>query len=429
MSVTVSTLPNGLRVLTDAMPQLETTALGIWVGSGSRHESAAQHGLSHFLEHMAFKGTRRRSARAIAEEIESAGGDLNAGTSTEQTAYYARVLAADTGLALDILADILTDSTFDPVEMNREKGVVIQEIAAVEDTPDDLVFEMLTRTAYPGQAIGRPILGTPDSVGSFTRDAIADYVASHYGAGNMVVAAAGAVDHGRFLDDVAKHLSAVPAVSHRPAAPARYQGGDAREKRRLEQAHITVAFDAFSFHDPRHYAAHIFSHAAGGGMSSRLFQTLREERGLAYSIYSFDWTYEDTGLFGFYAATSAAQVAELMPVALDCLADATETLTDAEVARAKAQLKVSLLTALESSSARAEQIARQHMAFGRTIPRAEIIAKVDAITLADAKAAGAAMLASVPTVAALGPVSKVPTPDRIADRLIGLARRPAREHA
>ena len=417
MSVTVSTLPNGLRILTDAMPQLETTALGIWVGSGSRHETDAQHGLSHFLEHMAFKGTSRRSARAIAEEIESAGGDLNAGTSTEQTAYYARVLAEDTGLALDILADILTDSSFDPVEIDREKSVVIQEIASVEDTPDDLVFEMLTRTAYPDQAIGRPILGTPETVGSFTRDAIADYVASQYGAANMIVAAAGAVDHERFRDDVARHLSDLAPTPHRPALPARYVGGQAREKRRLEQAHITVAFEAYSFRDPRHYAAHIFSHAVGGGMSSRLFQTVREDRGLAYAIHSFDWTYEDTGLFGFYAATSAAQVAELMPVALDCLAETTETLTEVEVERAKAQLKVALLTALESSSARAEQIARQHMAFGRIIPRQEIIAKVDAITLADAKAIGSAILASPPTVAALGPVGKVPEPDRIAARL------------
>ena len=304
---------------------------------------------------MAFKGTRRRSARAIAEEIESAGGDLNAATSTEQTAYYARVLAADTPLALDILADILTDSSFEAAELDREKQVVIQEIAAVEDTPDDLVFEMLTRTAYPDQAIGRPILGTPETVSGFTRGAIETYLGSQYGAGNMIIAAAGAVDHERFLADVSSHFGQIIATPHLQAAPARYKGGDTREKRRLEQAHITVAFKAYSFRNPRHYAAHIFSHAVGGGMSSRLFQTVREERGLAYAIHSFDWTYEDTGLFGFYAATSAAHVPDLMPVALDCLAEATENLTEAEVSRAKAQLKVSLLTALESSSARANK--------------------------------------------------------------------------
>ena len=276
---------------------------------------------------------------------------------------------------------------------------------------------MLTRTAYPDQAIGRPILGTPETVSGFTRGAIETYLGSQYGAGNMIIAAAGAVDHERFLADVSSHFGAIVATPHLQAAPARYKGGDTREKRRLEQAHITVAFEAYSFRDPRHYAAHIFSHAVGGGMSSRLFQTVREERGLAYAIHSFDWTYEDTGLFGFYAATAAAHVPDLMPVALDCLAEATESLTEAEVARAKAQLKVSLLTALESSSARAEQIARQHMAFGRIIPREEIIAKVDAITLADAKAVGAAMLGTPASVAAIGPVSKVPSPDRIAARL------------
>ena len=416
MSVEVTTLPSGLRVISDAMPHLETTAIGIWVGTGSRHESDPQHGLSHFLEHMAFKGTSRRSARRIAEEIESAGGDLNAATSTEQTAYYARVLASDTPLALDILADILTNSSFDEAEMAREKQVVLQEIAAVEDTPDDLVYELLTAAAYPDQAIGKPILGTAETVASFTRSAIADYVDTHYRADNMVVAAAGAVAHDRFVADVAQHFGHVTPTLTTPSPRARYRGGDSRLKRRLEQAHVVVGFESFSFHDSAHYAAHIFSHAVGGGMSSRLFQTVREERGLAYAIHSFDWTYEDTGLFGFYAASAAANIPELMPVALDCLAEATETLTEVEVARAKAQLKVSLLTALESSSARAEQIARQHMAFGRIISREEIIAKVDAITVADARQAGRTMLRTAPTVAAIGPIGKVPTPVQVAER-------------
>ena len=421
MSVEITTLPGGLRVISDAMPHLETTAIGIWVGSGSRHETEAQQGLSHFLEHMAFKGTARRSARRIAEEIESAGGDLNAATSTEQTAYYARVLANDTPLALDILADILTESAFDEAEIAREKQVVLQEIAAVEDTPDDLVFELLTQAAYPGQPVGKPILGTSETVSALTRTSLVDYVETHYRADNMVVAAAGAVDHQRFVSDVARHFGHVSPSPGAAAPRARYQGGDLRLKRRLEQAHIAIGFEGFSFHDPNHYAAHIFSHAVGGGMSSRLFQEVREERGLAYAVHSFDWTYEDTGLFGFYAATAPANVPELLPVALDCLVEATESLTEAEVARAKAQLKVSLLTALESSSARAEQIARQHMAFGRIISREEIIARVDTITVADARRAGAAMLRTAPTVAAIGAVGKVPSPDRIASRLGAVA--------
>ena len=421
MSVTVTTLPSGLRIITDAMPQLQTTSLGIWVGIGSRHETEAEHGLSHFLEHMAFKGTRRRSARRIAEEIEAAGGDLNAATSTEQTAYYARVLAADTDLALDILADILTESVFDPAEVEREKDVVLQEIGAVEDVPDDLVFELFAATAFPEQPIGRPILGTPKRVSAFSRDAVAGFMARRYGADSTVVAAAGAVDHDRIVEAAAARLGGLSQDPGQPAPPARYTGGEIRLKRRFEQAHIVVGFESVSFHHPDHYAAHIFSHAVGGGMSSRLFQTVREQRGLVYAINSFDWAYADTGLFGFYAATSDRKVAELMPVALDCLAEATETLEEEEVERAKAQLKVSLLVALESSSARAEQVARQHLAFGRILAMDEILEKVDAITVADARRAGAAMLRTAPTVAAVGPVKKVYAPDEISHRL-GLGR-------
>lgn len=422
MSVAVTTLPNGVRVVTDSMPHLETTSLGIWIGAGSRHETLGEHGLSHLLEHMAFKGTRRRSAIRIAEEIEAAGGDLNAATSTEQTAYYARVLAADTGLALDILSDILTDSVFDPVELEREKDVVLQEIGAVDDTPDDLVFEILTATAYPDQPIGRPILGTPEGVSRFDRSAIAGYLSTHYTPGSMIVGAAGALEPARIVDEAAARFGDLPAAAPPPMPAATYRGGAMHVSRKLEQAHLAVAFEGPSFNDPGHYAAHVFSHAAGGGMSSRLFQEVREKRGLAYSIYSFDWAYADTGLFGFYAATAGKNLRDLAAVSLDCLSEATETLTEAEVERAKAQLKVSVLVALESSGARAEQIARQHLAFGRTIGREEVIARIDAIGVVDARRAGRALLASAPTVASVGPRRGVPTPEQVAARL----RRPAR---
>ncbi len=421
MSVRITTLPSGLRIITDAMPHLKTTSLGIWVGIGSRHETEAEHGLSHFLEHMAFKGTRRRSARRIAEDIESAGGDLNAATSTEQTAYYARVLAADTGLALDILSDIVTDSLFDPAEIEREKEVVLQELGAVEDVPDDLVFELFTATAYPDQPIGRPILGTPESVSRFDRNAVTGFMTQRYSAGETIVAAAGAVDHDRLVAETASRLDALAPVAGPPARPARYAGGDVRLKRKYEQVHVVVGFEGVSFHDPDHYATHIFSHAAGGGMSSRLFQTVREERGLAYAINAFDWAYADSGVFGFYAATSPRNVAELMPLALDTLAEATETLRSDEVERAKAQLKVSLLVALESSGARAEQVARQHLAFGRILDADEIQRRIDAITVEDARRVGRAMLRTAPTVSAVGPVKGVYTPDKVSERL-GLGR-------
>ncbi|MGD0632673.1 MAG: pitrilysin family protein [Beijerinckiaceae bacterium] len=420
MSVEITVLPSGLRVVTDTMAHVETASLGVWVAAGSRHEAHDEHGLSHLLEHMAFKGTRRRSAHAIAEEIESAGGDLNAATGVEQTAYYAHVLAADTGLALDILSDILTDSTFDRDELEREKGVILQEIGAVEDTPDDLVFDLFNATAFPGQPLGRAILGTPEGVSGFDRDSIGNYLNSHYLGGTMVVGATSAVEHDSIVEDVAKRFAGIAGAPAQPVlAQARYAGGERRLKRRLEQAHIVVGFEGCSYQSPDHYAFQVFANAVGGGMSSRLFQEVREKRGLAYSIYAFNWAYSDTGLLGFYAATGARDVAGLMPVALDCLAAATQDLSEAEVRRAKAQMKVSLLAALESPGARSEQIARQLLAFGRVLSREEMIAQVETLSLADIRAAGAKALASPPSVASIGPVAKVMTPDRIRDRLGG----------
>ncbi|WOJ88227.1 pitrilysin family protein [Methylocapsa polymorpha] len=418
MSVEITTLASGLRVVTDRMAHLETASLGVWVGAGSRHEGAHEHGLSHLLEHMAFKGTRRRSARAIAEEIESAGGDLNAATSTEHTAYYAHVLAEDAPLALDILADILTESTFDATELEREKGVILQEIGAVEDTPDDLVFDIFNASAFPGQPIGRPILGTAAQVAKFGRDAIGAYLDAHYLSDAIVIGAAGAIEHDRIRDEAEKCFGGL-SVDRIEAnqAPARYLGGDIRLKRRLEQAHVVIGFEGLPYGHDDFYAMQVFANAVGGGMASRLFQEVREARGLAYSIHAFHWGYSDVGLFGFYAATGRKDVAELMPVALDCLGEAAQTLSESEVRRAKAQMKVSLLAALESPAARAEQIARQLMAFDRVLTREEIIARIDSLDLAQIRAAGARALGSAPTVAAIGPVAKVFSPDRIAERL------------
>jgi len=417
MSVEITKLPSGLRVVTDRMDHLETASLGVWVGAGSRNETANEQGLSHLLEHMAFKGTRRRSAREIAEEIETAGGDLNAATSIEQTAYYAHVLAEDSGLALDILADILTDSTFDPAELEREKGVILQEISAAEDTPDDLVFDLFNATAYPDQPIGRAILGTPEGVSSFKRETIGDYLNTHYRANESIIGAAGAVEHARIVDETQKRFEAFSSDPAPKAPAAHYRGGDKRLKKKLEQAHIIVGFEGVAYDHPDHYAMNIFTNAVGGGMSSRLFQEVREKRGLAYSIYAFHWGFSDSGLFGFYAGTGAKDVADLMPVALDCVAQATQDFSGVELQRAKAQMKVSLLAALESPAARAEQMARQLLAFDRVVPRAEIIEKIESITLDDVRRVGAATLRSAPTVTALGPISKVMTPDRVAERL------------
>jgi predicted Zn-dependent peptidase len=414
MSLEITTLPSGLRVVTDRMAHLETASLGVWVGAGSRHEANDEQGLSHLLEHMAFKGTRRRSAQAIAEEIEAAGGDLNAATGVEQTAYYAHVLAEDTGLALDILADILTDSTFDRDELEREKGVILQEIGAVEDTP----FDLFNASAFPDQPIGRPILGTPEGVAAFDRESIGGYLAHHYQGGGMVVGAAGAVEHARIVDEVVACFASLGDRKGGSIAPAaRYVGGETKVKRKLEQAHIVAGWEGLAYDHRDQYALQIFANAVGGGMSSRLFQEIREKRGLAYSIYTLNWAYSDTGIFGFYAATSASDVAELMPVAIDALAEATHDLSEAEIRRAKAQMKVSLLAALESTSARAEQVARQLLAYDRVLSREEMIGRVETLGLDEIRAAGERALRTAPTVASIGPVAKVLTAEQIAARI------------
>lgn len=417
MAVESSELASGLRVVTDAMPGFETASLGVFVAAGSRNEREEEQGLSHLLEHMAFKGTQRRDARAIAEAIESAGGDLNAATGVESTAFYARVLREDCGLALDVLADILTQSLFDPVELEREKDVILQEIAALQDTPDDLVMDLFNAAAFPGQPIGRAILGTPDIVAGFDRDAVQAYLSRHYGARALVVGAAGAVDHAQVLDDAERLFACLPLARPTAMAPATYVGGEALVAKKLEQTQVVIGFEGRAYADPQNYAAHLFANAIGGGMASPLFQEVREKRGLAYSISSFHWPFLDTGLFGFEAATSARQTRELVDVALACLADGAHSLTEADLVRAKAQAKVGLLTALESSSARAEQIARQTMIFGRVLTREEMIGRIDALSLEEVRAAGAAMLRSPPTVAILGGARKAPGAAEVAAQL------------
>jgi predicted Zn-dependent peptidase len=423
MSTRLTKLSSGITVLSEAFAHVKTAALGIWVGTGSRFELPEEHGISHVLEHMAFKGTRRRSSRQIAEEIEAVGGDLNAATSVEVTAYYARVLGEDMPLALDILTDILTDPTFDAAELAREQNVIIQEIGAAADTPDDLVFDLFQDRAFKGQAIGRPILGTPASVRATTPARLRAYMGRQYGTGNVVVAAAGAIDHDMIVREIERRLAAMPALEAAPAEQARYVGGMELGARQLEQAHLVLGLEGRSYHSPDIYAMQVFTHLLGGGMSSRLFQEVREKRGLCYTISAFHSAFADTGLFGVYAGTDSGDTAELMRVAIGELADAAANAGEAEVGRARAQLKVGLLTALESPQARAEQIARQMLAFGRVIPVDEIVAKIDAVGVAEARAAGRVLLdRGRPTLAALGPGAGLEAAARIVD---SLARRAA----
>jgi len=284
-AVRITSLPNGLRVVTETMPGLATAALGVWSGAGSRHEAAEEQGLAHLLEHMAFKGTSRRSALQIAEEIEAVGGEVNAETNTEYTAYYSRVLGTDTGLALDILADILNEPAFDPTELKREKGVILQEIGSYEDTPDEVVFDMFMETAFAGAAIGRRILGTPKTVKAQNPGSMRHFMDRTYRTPSMVVSAAGAVEHDRIVDDVASRFDGFGREVAPHAESATYQGGEQRRQRKLEQAHIVLGLKGLSWRDPDHYAMHVFSNLLGGGMSSRLFQEVREKRGLCYEVY------------------------------------------------------------------------------------------------------------------------------------------------
>ena len=419
MSVELTRLPSGLVVVTDRMPHLESASLGVWIGSGSRDEQVDEHGISHLLEHMAFKGTKRRNARQIAEEIEAVGGDLNAATSVESTAYYARVLKADVPLALDVLSDILSDPAFDPAELKREQNVIVQEIGATEDAPDDLVFDRLQETAFPKQAVGRSILGTPETVRSFNPARLRSYLTRHYRAPDMIVAAAGAVDHAAIVAEVERRFAGFAGPAAPQPEPAHFVGGTRVETRDLEQVHIALALQGIPVRDEQLYSLQVFTSVLGGGMSSRLFQEVREQRGLCYTINAFHMPFSDTGLFALYAGTDEADAPELMRVVIDQIADATETLSETEVARAKAQLKAGLLMALESSEARLGQIARQMLAYGRPIPLEEIVAKVDAVTVESARAAGRMLIRrSPPAISALGPGTGLASTAAIAESLV-----------
>lgn len=404
MSIEVTRLANGFRVATDRMDHVETAAIGVWVGVGARHESPSLNGVSHMLEHMAFKGTERRSAEAIVNEVESVGGQINAYTSRENTAYYLRVLAEDVPMAVDILADILQHSTFAADELERERAVILQEIGQCTDTPDDLVFDQFQEAAYPGQALGRSILGTADNVRALDRAALADYMADQYGADRMILAASGKVDHGALVRLAEDAFGGLAALGEPEAEAARYEGGNYAERRELEQLHLVLGYDGLAYDDADFYTMGALSSVLGGGMSSRLFQEIREKRGLVYSIYTFNTAYRDGGLFGLYAGTGPEEVRELMPVVMNELRTIGRTVTEEEIARVRAQLKAGLLMAMENTRARAERLAQHMLIFGRPIPVPEVVAKIDAVDRAAIGRLADKVFAGAPTLAALGPV-------------------------
>jgi predicted Zn-dependent peptidase len=419
MSVRITKLPNGVHAITHDMPHLESVALGCWVRAGARDEMEAQGGIAHFLEHMAFKGTKRRSALDIAAEIEAAGGDINAATGMENTAYYARVLKNDWAMALDILADIVTQPIFDPEELTREREVILQEIAAANDTPDDLVFELGHQASFPAHALGRSILGTEALVEAHGADKIRAYRETHYTASRIVVAAAGRINHEQFAAEAEKLFGDVPGGDAPVWPRPKFSGGVLTAHRALDQAHVVLNFPGPSYREPQLYAFQILAGILGGGMSSRLFQEAREKRGLCYSVFAYSSSYQDGGLLTVYAATAPEHTRQLVDVVSDVLLSAAEKIDEAEVQRAKAQLKAGLVMNLESVTARADQIARQYLAFGRISELRDIMARIDGVSVEDVKQlAGVMFRQNRPALSAVGDLKGLADYDKIAARFV-----------
>jgi predicted Zn-dependent peptidase len=399
------------------MPGVVTLALAVSADTGSRFVSEPVNGLAHLFEHMVFKGTHRRSARAIAEEMEDVGGQLNAWTSRDATMFHARLLARDLAVGVDLIADLVTGARFDQDDLVREKDVVLQELGEVRDTPDDIVFDHFQTTAFPDQPMGRPVLGTEGSIKAMTRDALRGYMGRNYGPSSMVVAGAGALDHDTLLDLVGKHFADLPKVDIATPEAARYAGGEFRETRELDQVHIVLGFPSVPYLDPMHWPTQVLGTLLGGGMSSRLFQEIREKRGLVYSIYAFASPFRDGGLFQIYAGTGEKEAAELMPVTLEELLKVQRDVTEDELARAKAQLRASLLMSLESTGSRCEQLARQLQVHGRVIPIEETKQRIASVTVEQVQQAAARAFRQRPTLAVMGPSGEVPSVATIMERL------------
>ena len=415
--VRLTRLPNGLRVVTETMPELRSVAIGFWAGTGSRDEPEQLAGASHFLEHLLFKGTAERSAQEIAEAVEAVGGEMNAFTTKEYTAYYIRILDESTDLALDILSDVVWAPAFRPDEVDCERQVILEELRMHEDTPDELVHSLFSETLFPAQPVGREVLGDPDAIRAMTPDEIAAFHHHHYRAGNIVVASAGNVDHDRIVEGIAARFTGATGDREpRPAAEIRPVGALKVLHRPTEQAHLVLGMPALSRSDPDRWALSVLNHVVGGGMSSRLFQEVREKRGLAYSVYSYRSALEDTGTFAVYAGTAperAPEVLSIIDAELDRLC-AERRLAPGELERAKGHFKGQLALGLESSAARMERIGRSEVTSGEIQSIDDMVAAVDAVTAEDiARVIDRVLVMGPRVLAAVGPVDA----DDLAARL------------
>lgn len=410
MQVDLTTLKNGLRVATVERPQTETVSLGIWVNTGSACETADVNGISHFVEHMVFKGTAKRNSLQISEDIENVGGHTNAYTSREFTVFYAKMLKADAELALDVLADFVMAPTFDAEEMVKEKEVVVQEIKQTNDDPSDIVFDYFNETAYKNQPLGRSILGTADLVRSFDAEKLRQYMSSNYAAENIVVAAAGNIKHAEFVKMVEARMENLRAKTTYQKAAQIYTGGEFIKVRDIEQAQVLLGFNGVDYHHELYYPVSIMSSILGGGMSSRLYQEIREKRGLVYTVYSFTNSHTQSGMFGVYAGLNQEEIKNYMPVVADEIKKIiNEPVSDTELNRVKVQLKANILMALESSSSTAEVIARHQLCHNRNIPIEEIVEKIEKVGKDDVMKAAQYIFNSKPTYTLLGNLEKYPS--------------------
>jgi len=414
MKMMIKTLPNKLRVAVDEMKDVETVSVGVFVNTGSRNEIPAINGISHFLEHMAFKGTKKRSAKQIAEEFEGIGGRINAYTSKEKTVYYAKVLKKHAEFAVEFLADILQNSTFDKIELEKERGVILQEIAMTNDTPDDIVFDYFQETAYPKQALGRSILGPVKNIKKFGRDDFVNYIDAQYNYQNMAVVAAGNVKESDIVKWTKKYFTKLGDNKIKDCEPAKYKGGDFRKEKKLEQINLVMGFDGFSYMHKDYYTSQILAMILGGGMSSRLFQEVREKRGLAYSIYAFNYAHNDSGVFGIYAGTTPEKTNELISATCDEVKKICTKVLDKELERVRNQFEASLLMAKESTSSRMQKLGSDIFIHNRIISDAEIMEKISAVKKSDiTKMAEKIFSSSKPTFAAIGKVSRVQKYEKI----------------
>ena len=395
-------LANGVTVAIDAMPGTQSAAIGLYAGVGSRSEADGKGGLAHLVEHMVFKGARGRDARAIAEAIEDVGGSLNAWTARDQTVFHARTLAPDVGLALELIADLVRAPKLDATELEREKLVILSELGECLDAPDDLIHDHLFEAAFGKQPLARPVLGNETSIRSLTRQDCVAWLEDQYRPDRLVIAAAGKVDPGHVLllaEALFGDLQAVPAPA---IAGAAFVGGTRSDRRSAEQTHLAFACPGLAASDPAAPALSLFAQSVGGGMSSRLFQELREERGLAYSIYAWTQGYADTGVFAVNLSTDKVQAAEAMTLVLETVAQSASDLTDAELKRARAQVEAGILMALETPQGRADAMARSIEIFGRIMSADEMLDELRAVDAGKAREAGQAMLAGPRAMASIG---------------------------